>query len=360
LWNREDSILRLQNPPDGFVNPDIVRLIQGPNTNGVWGGERTRGSLAVVEGTAIKIHPIRQVVSSRRSKYGMDRVKISKKWREFALPNIPDHVYPPSFIYNVERRFGSRNTGPPEPASNHEDGTSNQHDNDVNPNPKSGVGITGYWALRSSRPNVTIQETECENWHAVMEAESNPPYQPFHFDRRFALYAYVEPSTGCTADSSFPHPPLPVILHNEGDGYRGMENNLSGDGGGVELEANSENDDYEREDDWNRQEWEALEWETYLKHTHHVGDEEKWLYGDVAADGVESHRLSLGSPQSTSFAGSTGLDGEDVHGMYLENRIRIVEGGEGEQVVVMTVRREAGDGNEGVFEDECEVVDFAE
>jgi hypothetical protein len=359
LWNREDSMLRLQNPPDGVVNPGIVLLIQGLNAAGIGKSERTRGSLAVVEGAAVKIHPIRQVISSRRSKYGMDRVKVSKRWREFALPNIPDHVYPPSFICSVERIFASRSARPPGTAGNHEDGGSDQHDNDINPNLKSGVGITGHWALKSSRPNVVLQEAECENWHVIMEAESNPPYQPFHFDRRFALYAYVEPSSGHAGDSSSPPPPLPV-LHNEGDGYRGMENNLTGDGGGVELEANSENDDDDREDDWNRQEWETFEWETYLKHTHHVSDEEKWLYGDVAADGVESRLLSLGSPQSASFAGSTGPDGEDVHGMYLENRIRIVEGGEGEQVVVMTVRREAEDGDEGVFEDECEVVDFAE
>ena len=360
LWNREDSMLRLQNPPDGFVNPGIIRLIQGTNGSGVGKGERARSSLAVVEGAAVKIHPIRQVASSRRSKHGMDRVKVSKRCREFALPSIPDHVYPPSFIDAVERIFGSRNPGPSGPADNHEDGGSDQHHDNVNPNLKSGVGITGHWALRSSRPNAARQEAERENWHAIMEAESNPPYQPFHFDRRFALYAYVELSSSRTADPSSPHPP-PSALHNEASGYRSIENNhLNADGGGVELEADSENDDDDGEDDWSRHELEAFEWETHLKHTHHVDDENKWLYGDIAADDVESRLLSLGPPQSASFGGSTGPEREDVHGVYLENRISIVEGEEGEQVVVMTVSRDERDGDEGVFEDECEVVGFAE
>jgi hypothetical protein len=139
------------------------------------------------------------------------------------------------------------------------------------------------------------------------EIETNPPYQPFYTDRRVTRFVYSRPIAEVQASSSEYQPPTPCLTSN----------------------------------------------------LHHDNDDSPWLFGEDA----EAIRVS-------SSAAHTYDSGEDdlVAGVAarIENKLILRDGEEEvEQVVVTTrrrrVRREgAEEDEEGFFEDDCEVLDFAE
>jgi hypothetical protein len=140
------------------------------------------------------------------------------------------------------------------------------------------------------------------------EIETNPPYQPFYTDRRVTRFVYSRPFAEVQASSTSEfQPPTP-----------GLTSDL-----------------------------------------HHNNDDAPWLFGED----VEAIRVS--SPAAHIYD-----SGEDdlVAGVAarIENKLILRDGEEEvEQVVVTTrrrrVRREgAEEDEEGFFEDDCEVLDFAE
>jgi hypothetical protein len=176
-----------------------------------------------------------------------------------------------------------------------------------------------------------------ENWHALVEAETNPPYQPFHTDRRVTLLAFVETELALHKQQQ-PAPPPPV-------GH----------------DADSEDADAEEEKDRDESAVGKTDWERdmlapWLCDTHHVSlpgggglEHVAWLFGrEIPAARV--------FPSAGNSAGVDASDDDDSDAV--ENKIRVVEGAEGEQVIVTTMRRKGRD--EEFFEDGCEVVDFAD
>lgn len=145
------------------------------------------------------------------------------------------------------------------------------------------------------------------------EIETNPPYQPFYTDRRVTRFIYSRPFPDDTQSTdSSTQPQTPPSL------------------------------------------------ETTL---HHADDASPWLFGQpIDAIRVSSHATTQGY--------DSGEGDEDlVAGVAarIENKLVLRDGEEEEveQVVVTTrrrrVRRQDGDGEEeGFFEDDCEVLDFAE
>ena len=140
------------------------------------------------------------------------------------------------------------------------------------------------------------------------EIETNPPYQPFYTDRRVARFVYLRPTPEVQASSSEYQTSIPALM-----------NNLHGE-----------------------------------------DDESPWLFGEP----VEARQLS--SP--TAHAYDSGED-DIVAGVAarIENKLVLRDGEEEEveQVVVTTRRRRirkegAEEDQEGFFEDDCEVLDFAE
>lgn len=137
------------------------------------------------------------------------------------------------------------------------------------------------------------------------EIETNPPYQPFYTDRRVTRFVFAQLPSDAQVSSSEYQPP--------------------------ELASN----------------------------LHHENDETPWLFGED----VEAVRIS--SPVTQSFDSG---DEDAIAGVAarIENKLIRREGEEEvEQVIVTTRRRRARrDGAEeeedGFFEDDCEVLDFAE
>jgi hypothetical protein len=190
------------------------------------------------------------------------------------------------------------------------------------------AGSNGFWILRNPAATTTHhqqQKRTVENWHALVEAETNPPYQPFHTDRRISLFAYPEPDTA---------PPK----------------SPKKDAGVEEFE------EYERQ----RDEWQFNALGPWLSGMHYVDTDlcidavEPWVFGrEIPAVKMLSGGLGRGSGGG---AGDSLTDDEDDG---VENKIRVVEGEDREQLVVTSVRRRGREAEE-FFEDGCEVLDFAD
>jgi len=85
-----------------------------------------------------------------------------------------------------------------------------------------------------------------------------------------------------------------------------------------------------------------------------------WVFGEPL-DATTTQVSGGFAPRRVDGAeqGSGGRDSEFGDADEMENQIRVIEGEEGEQVIVTTVRRR-GREEEEFFEDGCEVVDFAD
>ncbi|KAL6705871.1 hypothetical protein ACN47E_006331 [Coniothyrium glycines] len=140
------------------------------------------------------------------------------------------------------------------------------------------------------------------------EIETNPPYQPFYTDRRVARFVYAMQTSEEQSSSSSEHQPsIPSVMSN----------------------------------------------------LHHMDDHSPWLFGEE----VEAVRIS--SPLTRAYDSGED-DGVGGVAARIENKCVLRDGEEEvEQVVVTTRRRRirkegAEEGEEGFFEDDCEVLDFAE
>ncbi|KAI4200283.1 MAG: hypothetical protein LQ350_004031 [Teloschistes chrysophthalmus] len=176
----------------------------------------------------------------------------------------------------------------------------------------------GFWLAPSSpRPRSAQRMEETMSLHSQAEIDTNAPYQPFHTDRRVNLFVYANDSND----------------NNNGD---------------------------DEESD-----------------PHHLLDPtQPWLFGDP----IPTVRTSAGLANNNDPPSD---DGEDdsalqlLHAGGMERDVRIRgngNGGEGggQQIVITTRRRMkvtkgeaggaggAGAGGEEIFEDDCEVVDFAD
>jgi hypothetical protein len=258
-----------------------------------WMTGRDRGSLALVAAGTVFVYAVKQTSTARKGQAPLLGAKIRRKATEFGIHAIPDHQFAPALRASVEARL-----------------------NGASPSLDS-IAITGNWQMRAPPSSVHAVKVKgkkkSENWHALVEAETNPPYQPFHTDRRVSLYAFSEPIT------SPPHIPFKDSSPSEFEAYDSDRNNYQMD---ILI--------------------------PHLKSVHHINDNSQWLFGG-SIDGLRTIREGRGVAPS-SF-------GEEEDEMDI---VRLVEGGEGgEQVVVTTVRRK-GREEEEFFEDDCEVVDFAE
>jgi hypothetical protein len=280
-----------------------------------WMTGKDRGYLAILVTGTVNIYAVRQVAEPRKGMPPLIRAKISKKPTEFALQKISDEQFAPAFRAIIEAKFNLSAT-------------------------KETPHLTGFWYLRTPSPHSNLapipQIIRPQNWHALVEAETNPPYQPFHTDRRVALFAFTDPDPQSTPRSS---------------------QNLLGDSQ-VAMDA--------------RNEYTADVLAPWLHEAHHVDPDtigletwpvdapEPWLFGleIPAARVLTGGRPGGGAVSETMTGAGAWSDDEDA----VENRVTVVEGEEGEQVLVTTViRRGTGRDEEGeFFEDGAEFVDFAD
>ncbi|KAF2856961.1 hypothetical protein T440DRAFT_383677 [Plenodomus tracheiphilus IPT5] len=167
--------------------------------------------------------------------------------------------------------------------------------------------VYGDWLLRTlpSRKSGTVGPAPAPL--SFSELETNPPYQPFYTDRRVTRFVYSRQSPELQDSSSEFQPSVPGLVSP----------------------------------------------------LHQEDDSTPWLFGES----IEAVRIS--SPMTHAYD-----SGEDdlVAGVAarIENKLVLRDGEEEiEQVVVTTRRRRirkegADEGEEGFFEDDCEVLDFAE
>lgn len=284
IYHAADNKLHMQCLLEG-AKPGLMRWLTGAHGN----------RLAVCQGPIIRIYNIRQTVTHRKGEPALYRAKISTKFRQLLLRDIPADRFAPAFIKAVEQHYSGRALA-----------------NDEQPQ------TTGYWNLRAPNVSSVKPTSTATNWHSEIEAETNPPFQPFHTDRRSTLFAAPEP------DTPPPSEPHAHASAEEMDRYHG------------ELH-----------------EWSGITFDTWLEEVHHFG-QEVWNHGEDAMQGA--NRLAISDAVHRRGA----LDDAEE----MENEVRVVTGEGGEQVVVMTTMvkgASAGlDGVDDFFEDDCEVLDFAQ
>lgn len=179
--------------------------------------------------------------------------------------------------------------------------------------PEPMPGVYGEWLPRSLPSRKTGPAPAPLSFS---EIETNPPYQPFYTDRRVTRFIYSRPfpeTTESSSDSSNTSTPLPPPA-------------------------------------------------SLAPTLHHSDDSSPWLFGQP----IDALRVSS---NATTHGYDSGEGDDDlVAGVAarIENKLVLRDGEEEvEQVVVTTrrrrVRREGGEEDEeGFFEDDCEVLDFAE
>jgi hypothetical protein len=251
-------------------------------------GGRDKGSLAIVAAGSVFVYAVKQTSTSQKGQPPRLGAKISKKPTEFSIHAIPDYQFAPALRTTVEARL-----------------------NGTTPTLEA-VAITGNWQMR--KPGSSAKNSgKGENWHTLVEAETNPPYQPFHTDRRVSLYAFKE---------------------KEIESDQALSQNLLGD-------------DYEGGDVYSTD-----------PVTYPDSSEAPWFFGAPITD-LRTIREGSGFGARTLHSSSgSGAFNNDDDGVS-DDLVRHIDSGvDGEQVVVTTVRRK-GREEEEFFEDDCEVVDFA-
>ncbi|KAI1532483.1 hypothetical protein PtrSN001A_007242 [Pyrenophora tritici-repentis] len=170
--------------------------------------------------------------------------------------------------------------------------------------PEQTLDCYGDWFPRSLSSRKPIGPTLAPL--SFSEIETNPPYQPFYTDKRVTRFIYSRhmPEAHSTSASEYlPPPTIPELVSS----------------------------------------------------LHHE-DTSPWLFGEI----IEATRISSPTTQAYDSGGEEDFGGVAAR---IENKLVLRDGEEEvEQVVVTTRRRRVKhDGEEeGFFEDDCEVLDFAE
>jgi hypothetical protein len=266
-----------------------------------WMTGKTRGCIGLVASGVLQIHQVqmRPAAGKGRSKAATSVTK--KKLVEFGLTPIPDAVLPPSIAAQLCAQPGE---------------------------PVSPQDIHGEWFPRAlpsrrGRPGPNGTKFTAPAPLSFSEIETNPPYQPFYTDRRVTRLAFSSnlPSVQQSASESDWQPQRPLLLVSN-------------------LHHQTEDDaDY---------------------------DDSPWLFGEA----VEATRISSPAVQMYDEGYVEGDEDVGEAAARVENKLVRRDGEEDvEQVVVTTRRRRVRRGGEedhldpaeeGFFEDDCDVLDFAE
>jgi hypothetical protein len=229
-------------------------------------------------------YPVRSRAESGKGRRPSMKIKIStnRGW-QYKLRTIPNLEAAPAVTAALEYR--SKGTTP----------------QDIAP---------GTWNLRAPHSSTRNKHHEKENWHAMVEAETNPPYQPFHTDRRVTLLAFAEPETA---------PPVLPYKDSSAEEFR--------------------------EYDVDRQNYIEDVLIPHTKQVHHINDDGPWLFGEQI-DKLRTIREGNGGH----------VDDFDFGGEEMENQVEAQEG----RLVMTTIRRKTKDAEEEFFEDDAEIVDYAD
>jgi hypothetical protein len=336
------SVKVVANSAQTIYHASENKLQMGSLVNGVtpglmhWMTGRDRGHLAIVVMGTLSIYPVKQVSTPQKGRPPAIRARISKRPFEERLHKIPDDQFPPAFRARVENKVHPSSAG----------------------KPATQPAVGGTWHLRAPHgggEDAAAARRRPENWHALVEAETNPPYQPFHTDRRVVLMTFSGP------EPAFGPGAAVVPTHHSGREDEHEEHGEADEDGGGGGGYYDECPDEEPEAGFDEPpSWEHAFVEPWLRGAHHAGlptsgpqpDQEPWIFGrDIPAARAFASAGGGGG-------GGAGDSDDGLAGSAVENKIHVVEGAEGEQVIVTTMRRKGRE--EEFFEDGCEVIDFAD
>ncbi|KAE9983468.1 hypothetical protein EG327_005458 [Venturia inaequalis] len=273
-----DNKLRLQSTID-VARPNTIRWMTG----------QLEGKIAVAAAGVAVVYPVRSKAQSGKGRRPAMKMKITTNGaKEYKLPGIPILEAAPAVTAALEAR--SKGTLP---------------EDIIWPNNK--------WTLRAPHSSVQNKRLERENWHVMVEAETNPPYQPFHTDRRVTLQAFAPPDTA---------PPALPYKDASAEEFREYESDRHSYIQNVLI--------------------------PHTKHIHHINDDAPWLFG-AHIDNLRTIREGSGG-----HVDGFSFNEEDEE---MENQVEALEG----RLVMTTIRtRKSKDAEEEFFEDDAEFVDYAD
>lgn len=230
-----------------------------------------------------------------------------RRYKDFRLPMLPDDIIAPA----VKRVIDP--------------------DEYLDLMEKEGDGINNTMVL-SGRPKLTRHNLSAESSIPQAEIESSAPYQPFHTDKRVALFEYAS-----VHPTSVPMPQLPTV---------------------SVLLADTHLDDKPSRPQSKRKQKPAVPRASASE----AGG--AWAFGQP----LNTNQLYSGRHMSI-LEDTFAMSSDDIRALPQSAMERSVarhrDDGEEEQIVVTTRRRRGGSrlgdlDDDGFFEDDCEVLDFAD
>lgn len=261
-----------------------------------WLRGRKSHSLYGLGGGVVRVFPNR---TRRASTQQGLRGARSGRYKDLRVPPLPDDVVAPAVLQVVD--FGAQEEVLD--LSDHE------------------MEVGNTMTLNKTRPRTAATDDSIGAAIPQAEIESSAPYQPFHTDRRVALCEYsretpatqIDSLSSPLANANIEDRPLPKKKRKQQHGHCGQEAKA-----GIESST--------------------------------------WAFGqDISAVVLD---LGLSPVLDEDF------DGPDNQALPPSAMERVMQYGDQEQIVVTTRKRRSarsGDGDaDGFFEDDCEVLDFAD
>ncbi|KAH6625006.1 hypothetical protein B0J18DRAFT_198182 [Chaetomium sp. MPI-SDFR-AT-0129] len=305
LGKTGNAINQLRHTGENRVSLPSSTSLPGPSCV-VWANGKRDHSLLVLGGGLVRSFPAR----SRRTVSGADKkAPRLSRYTDFQVRLLPDdflsplarNIIDPDEHLDIEDLDGGNNT----------------------------------MVLHQPKPRARLHDQSAESSIPQAEIESSAPYQPFHTDRRVALYelGVSQQETDLTAlmaatslDETATEEPAP---HKKKGSKRPQPHaNTSGPTASTAAATGP------------------------------------WVFGQH----ITATKLDLGVPQyleEDSFSGNANIPLDASRALPASAMERIMQrGGEGDEQIVVTTRRRRGAApnaeDDGFFEDDCEVLDFAD
>jgi len=305
LGKTGSAINQLRQTGENRVSLPTSAAIPGPSCV-TWVTGRKEHALFVLGGGLIRVYPPR----SRRSYAGGDKwTPRLSRYQDFKVPQLPGDTFSPYI-----RRIIDPDEYPDFSEKDHDAGNNTM-------------------VLHQTKARLPPHDVSVESSIPQAEIESSAPYQPFHTDRRVALCEVGAPQASNQAVS------ISVIL------------------AGTSLEDTEEQQAPRRKTKGAKAPHSPYE-DDLPSHLMPLGT---WAFGQP----VKATKLDLGLPLTDEE--SFNIASDDMRALPASAMERIFQRtGDGQAEIVVTTRRRRGAGHsagqedDGFFEDDCEVLDFAD
>ena len=318
------AISQLRHTGENRVSLPASTISPGPSCV-VWITTRKDHHLFVLGGGLVRTFPTK---SRRMSLGGGARQRATRltRYKDFRLPNLPDNVLAPSIKRYLD----------PEEYLDLTEKDLDAGNNTMVLDNRSRLQQAGDLSAESSIPQAEI--------------ESNAPYQPFHTDRRVALYEYCE-DDGPGGDL----PALSALFATPS-----LEDKPAATGSRRKRQQQQQ----QQQQQQRQQQQQQQQHEQHEPRQEEAGSSslhDVWVFGQPA----NAAKLDLGLPLTAEESFNIASDESRALPASAMERVLHHSGVNDDQIVVTTRRRRgagrsADPDDDGFFEDDCEVLDFAD